>query len=125
MFRSFGFSVIAAMGIIAATQSAVAAPHAQSVDVRSMKVSLRGLDLSTPAHVRVLLTRLQEAAYYTCGGDPRLNLDYGIMGPRIEKRYQDCRNNAVARAVDKVNAPLLTQISRNEGTPRLARATTN
>ena len=111
MFRSVGFSVIAAMGIFAATQSAVAASQVKSVEVRRVTVSYGDLDLGTLGDARVLLTRLQKAAFHACGGDPRLNTDYGIMGPHIEKLYQDCRDDAVARAVDTVNAPLLTEIS--------------
>jgi UrcA family protein len=123
MFRSVRFSVIAAMGIIAAAQSAFAASDVKRIEVGRVTVKYADLDLDTRADARVMLTRLQKAAFRACGGDPRLHPDYSFMWPYLEKVYQDCRNDAVSRAVGAVNAPLLTEVHRNEGTQRLARAT--
>ena len=72
-----------------------------------------------------MLTRLEKAADRACGGDPRLNPDYALMAPYLERVYRECRTDAVSRAVTAVNAPLLTAVHSEEDTRRLARATAN
>jgi UrcA family protein len=124
VFRSIGFSLVAAISLAAAADSALASvSQTKLVVVDRVTVSYDDLDLSAPADTRVLLTRLEKAAFRACGGDPRTNVDYGMMGPRLEKMYRECRVNAVSRAVVEVDAPLLTQIHRDGDTQRLARAT--
>ena len=124
MFRSIGFSLVAAIGLAAVADGALAsASQTKLVAVDRVKVSYADLDLTAPADTRVLLTRLEKAAFRACGGDPRSNVDYGMMGVHLEKVYRECRVNAVSRAVVEVAAPLLTQIHRDGDTRRLARAT--
>lgn len=125
MSRSVRFAILAAIGVIAATQSANAASHVDRVEVGRVTVSYADLNLTTLADAQVMLTRLEKAAYRACGGDPRLNVDYDLMGPHIERTYRECRTDAVSRAVTSVNAPLLTAVHREEDTRRLARATAN
>ena len=122
MFRSVRLSFIAAIGALAATQGAVAAPQAKGIEVGRVTVSYRDLDLSALGDARVLLTRLQKAAFQACGGDPRLSPDYDLMGPAVERVYRECRKNAVSRAVTTVDAPLLTEVHKEEGARRLASA---
>lgn len=123
MFRSIGLSVVAALGLVAATQSALAASPEKRVEISHVSVNYGDLDLSTRADARLMLARLQKAAFKACGGDPRLHPDYNFMWPHLEKVYQECRTGAVSRAVTKVDAPLLTEIHRDDNTQRLARAT--
>ena len=122
MFRSVRFSLVAALGIVAASQSVFAASHVDGVEVGRVTVSYSDLDLNTAAGARLMLTRLQVAAYRACGGDPRLNPNYDLMGPGIERAYRECRGNAVSRAVTTVDAPLLTEVHSNTSTPRFVRA---
>ena len=121
MFRSLGFPLVAAIGLIAAAQGATAAPSAERLAIGKVTVPYADLDLGTPADAFVMLTRLEGAAKRACGGDPRLNRENNFLFP-VEKRYQDCRSDAVSRAVVKVGASVLTDLHRSVGIRRLARA---
>jgi UrcA family protein len=121
MFRSIGFSVVAALGLIAATQSALAASPVKRVEIKRVTVTYGDLDLSARADARLLLTRLEKAAYKACGGDARLHPDYNLMWPHIKRTYEACRADAVSRAVVTVDEPLLTEVHQGNGTQRLAR----
>lgn len=121
MFRSIGFSLVAAIGLIAAAQSASAAARAERLAMQKVIVPYGDLDLGTPADAFVMLTRLEGAAKRACGGNPHLNRERNVLFP-LEKRYQDCRSDAVSRAVVKVGASLLTDLHRSEGIRRRARA---
>jgi UrcA family protein len=121
MFRSIGFPLVAALALIAAAQSATAAPRAERLTERKVSVPYGDLDLRTPADAFVMLTRLEQAAKRACGGDPSLNRENNFLFPQ-EKRYQDCRSDAVWRAVAKIDASLLTDLHRSVGIRRLARA---
>ena len=90
--------------------------------MRQITVTYGDLDLGTLTDARVMLTRLEQAAKRACGGDPRLNPDYNLTFQSLEKTYQECRSDAVARAVVEVNAALLTELFGSEGTQRLASA---
>ena len=114
MFRSIRFPLIAAIGVIAAAQSAHATSLTERVEVGHVTVAYADLNLSTVADAQALLTRLQKAAYRACGGDPRLDPNYDLMAPHIERSYRQCRAEALSRAVGAVNAPLLTDAYRNE-----------
>lgn len=122
MSPSVKFRLVAAIGILAATQSALATSPVERVEVGRVTVSYSDLDLSARGDVRVMLTRLERAAYKACGGDPRLHPDYDLMWQHVDKVYQDCRNDAVSRAVVAVDAPLLTEVFKGEATQRVARA---
>lgn len=125
MSRSIGFRLVVALGIIAATQSAFASKRAEGVEVGRVTVSYSDLDLTALGDAHLMLARLQHAAYKACGGDPRLHPDYDLMWQHVNKVYQDCRNNAVSKAVVEVDAPVLTAVYKGEETQRVARATAN
>jgi UrcA family protein len=122
MSRSVRLGLVAAIGIIAASQSALGASRVERVEVGRVTVSYSDLDLSARGDARVMLTRLQHAAYKACGGDARMHPDYNLMWQHVDKAYQDCRNDAVSKAVVAVDAPLLTEVYQGEETQRLARA---
>lgn len=121
MFRSIRFPIIAAIGIVAAVQSAHATSLTERVEVGRVTVNYADLNLGSVADAHALLARLQKAAYRACGGDPRLDPNYDLMAPHIERSYRQCRNEALSRAVTSVNAPLLTDAYRDDDA-RLARA---
>ena len=125
MSRSVRFGLVAAIGIIAAAQSAFASSPVEGVPVGRVTVSYSDLDLRARGDARVMLTRLQHAAYRACGGDARMHPDYDLMWQHVDKVYQDCRNDAVSRAVATVDAPLLTEVFKGEETQRLARVSSN
>lgn len=122
MSRSITFGFVAALGLIAATQSALASTKVERLEVGRVTVSYSDLDLSARGDARSMLTRLQRAASKACGGDARLHPDYDLMWQHVNKVYEACRNDALSRAVSAVDAPLLTEVYKGEETQRLARA---
>jgi UrcA family protein len=68
------------------------------------------LDLNKPADARTLLERLKRAAYVACGGDPKLHNSYRTRLEKTVAAYEECRANAVKRAIDQIGAQQLTQL---------------
>jgi UrcA family protein len=88
-------------GMIAGPVSALGAPSGKLDEQYSRKVQYGDLDLSRNAGVATLFSRINIAAREVC--EP---LDV-VIASLLRQRY-DCRQDAVARAVADVNAPLLT-----------------
>jgi UrcA family protein len=78
--------------------------HATAVrDVRQEAVSYADLNLESEADAAILLRRIQSAARKVCG------LSRGLIPLEIQLHLQACVDEATARAVADVNAPLLTR----------------
>lgn len=77
--------------------------------VGEVHVELRDLDLAKTADARALLDRLKQAAYRACGGDPKFHASYRTRPQQTVSVYEECRKNAVKRAIDQIGAPLLAQ----------------
>jgi len=93
-------------GLLAIVVSMLGITPARSgtLDVRSVTVSYRDLDLSRPAAANALYWRIQAAAKQVCG-HPEARL--------IERRiWRDCYCNALSDAICKVTNPLLTALRR-------------
>lgn len=71
-------------------------------DVRSVTVSYRDLDLSTPHGAKVLYRRIRAAAREVCG--------YRGADLLEQSAWKGCYHNAIADAVGKVNNPLVTAV---------------
>ena len=122
MFRSIKSRFfIAAVGVIATTQIAVAEMPGERVEVGRVTVSYGDIDLGNVADVRLMLGRLEQAAYRACGGDPRWNPSYSLLWDTLNAEYRRCRSDAVSRAVTTVDAPLLSQMLRSNDDQRLVR----
>lgn len=76
--------------------------------VGTERVTYGDLDLSREADAEILLARIKKAAYRACGGDPRRHPAYTLLPRRVETAFKDCREDAVARAIDSVDAPVLS-----------------
>jgi len=87
------------------TTMAWAAPPA----TRSIGVSFRDLDLSTPSGVAKLYIRIQAAARNVCQYEP--------TSPREQTVWQFCVRPTVDAAVTKVNNPLLTALNSDHSSP--------
>lgn len=83
-------------------------PSSQMRLVGTERVSYGDLDLSRETDAEILLERIKKAAYRACGGDPRRHPAYTLLSRRVEMAYRECREDAVARAVDSVDAPVLS-----------------
>jgi UrcA family protein len=82
--------------------------------VGSVRVSYADLDLTRQSDVDILLERIKKAAYRACGGNPRLHPTYSVMPGRTVTVFKECREDAIARAVDEVDVPVLAQARLNE-----------
>ncbi|MEP7243319.1 MAG: UrcA family protein [Gammaproteobacteria bacterium] len=97
------------LSFLAATASSVAAADTV-VNVKSEVVRFDDIRLISPVGAAVLYGRLHNAAVRACGGP--------ISGPTQlarEQRFNACTTDAVRKAVDSVNHPVLSQYyaSRN------------
>jgi UrcA family protein len=122
MFRSVKSQFFtAAIGVIATMQIAVAEMPGERVEVGRVTVSYSDIDLGNVGDVRLMLGRLEQAAYRACGGDPRWNPNYKLLWSTLNAQYRQCRSDAVSRAVATVDAPLLSQMLRSNDDQRLVR----
>ncbi len=79
------------------------------VEVKSERVSYADLDLSGPAGARTLLLRIRGAAEQVCSPEAFIR-DF-----RDSADYRDCKGEAMARAVDQVDLPLVADEYRYSG----------
>jgi UrcA family protein len=100
-FRSLALFAVCLLG----TTVAGAAPSA----TRSVEVSYRDLDLTTPSGVAKLYRRIQAAARSVCQYEP--------TSPREQTLWQYCVRPTVDAAVTKVNNPLLTELHSGHSSP--------
>ena len=77
--------------------------------VGKVLVSYGDLDLNREADVEILLGRIEKAAYRACGGNPRLHPSYTLMPHHTVAVFKECREEAIARAIGEVDAPVLAQ----------------
>ena len=68
-------------------------------------VSYADLDLRKEADARVLLGRLQQAAYHACGGNPQFHPSYVLMPQKTTQVFESCRKNAIVRAPSSSASP--------------------
>jgi len=121
MYRSIRSASLMAIGIVATLQIAVAGISVERVEVGRVTVSFSDLDLGNATDGRLMLSRLEQAAYRACGGDPRWNRNYDLMSSKITAAYKECRSDAVSRAVTTVDAPLLSRMFRDKDEQQLVR----
>jgi UrcA family protein len=76
--------------------------------VASESVVYTDLDLNRAEDAEILLSRIKDAAFRVCGGDPRSHVGYDLMPGRVESAFRECRAEAVERAISKVDMPQLT-----------------
>ena len=89
-------------------QAAAVPPQAKQL-VGKVRVSFADLDLSRQGDAQILLDRIEKAAYRACGGNPRRHPGYGLMPHHTEAVFEECRQDAIARAIRDVDAPVLAQ----------------
>ena len=75
--------------------------------VGRLPVRYHDLDLQKEADAQTLLQRIEHAAGLACGGNPKFQPTYDLMPRHTTAVFNDCRLNAVTRAVAAVNAAKL------------------
>jgi UrcA family protein len=101
---------LAALAAVAVTAIGIAdgiGPRAQAASSPSVKVTYADLDLSQAAGVQQLYRRLQRASATLCS-----SLDQA--GLVSYSRYERCYNQALQRAVLRINAPQLLALYRSD-----------
>jgi UrcA family protein len=104
---------VAAVGLVLASTACAAPPVEKTQFVGSARVTYYDLDLRKEADARVLLGRLERAAYYACGGDPKVYSSYETMPLRTVEVFEECREDAIARAVASVHSVALERLLGN------------
>jgi UrcA family protein len=100
-FRALALFAVCLLG----TATVWAGPSA----TRSVEVSFRDLDLSSPSGAAKLYRRIQAAARIVCQYEP--------SSPREQSIWQYCVRPTVDAAVTKVNNPLLTELHSGHSSP--------
>jgi UrcA family protein len=108
MHKILVFAALAVLG-----QATVTASTTDTLEPRTRRVSLAGLDLAHPAGVAVAYRRIRLASEAVCQ-----NLSPRDLSQR--KLWQECISQAIARAVADVNAPALTAYSSDKTRDRKA-----
>lgn len=102
------------LAIASLALAAVAATSAQAQDVRSVRVSVAGIDSRSEIGARVILQRIRSAAATVCGPAPIL-----IERSRL---YEPCVRDVTEHTVAVLNNPVLTAMIPNEVPAKLASA---
>src|SRR5689334_6085777 len=82
--------------------------------VAKVHVAYDDLDLQSTDGARTLLERLKQAAYRACGGNPKLHPAYRTRPEKTLEVYAECRSDAMKRAVDQINVPLVARMYAEE-----------
>ena len=77
--------------------------------IGKINVPYHDLDLRKESEARKLLARLEQAAVRACGGNPMWHRMYQVAPNYTVAVFKECRRDAVARAVARINEPALTQ----------------
>jgi UrcA family protein len=77
--------------------------------IGSITLPYHDLDLRKASEARKLLTRLEQAAVRACGGNPMWHPMYQLAPEHTVAVFKECRRDAVARAVERIGEPTLTQ----------------
>ena len=93
---------------LALTPAAHAAVESE-YEEKSVAVPYADLDLTQQTDVEILLGRIEKAARHACGGDPRQYWTYQVMPAYARTAFSECREDAIARSIDAMNQPALTQ----------------
>jgi len=122
--RSLKPGILAAAAIVTLLGSAAWSmpPESKLQVIGKVHVGLNDLDLTRESDVRALLDRLKQAAYRACGGDPKKHNNYRTRPEQTVRAYEECRENAVKRAVDQIGAPLLARTYDEQEKQRTAGA---
>jgi UrcA family protein len=94
------------------TVAAVSPVFADDVNRAHRVVNHSDLDLGREDHAEEMLLRLERAARWVCGGDPRGQAYYDIAQRAIRERYEQCRIEALSSAVAELDSPEVARLFR-------------
>jgi UrcA family protein len=114
MVRLNALIPLAAFVMLPVGAAMAAEPERKLEEIGNVRVSYGDLDLRQDTDVRVLLSRLEKAAWRACGGDPKFHSSYAKRPAHLTKVYEECRERAVTAAVDRIGAPALAAALHRE-----------
>jgi UrcA family protein len=117
MSRAIQLIIVAGMAILANAQVANAESAKREL-IDRVTVSYADLDLRSDAGARAMLKRLENAAYRVCGGDIRRQPAFKIMPHHVKTIIEECREDAVARAVAAVDKQTLWHVFASSDSAR-------
>jgi UrcA family protein len=112
--RSASVRVVGTALVIAAASLFASVASAKGDDGVSTVVRYRDLDPSQASDAQRLYARLKYASKVVCGS-------YDTRGLHMKKRLDACVDEALTKAVEKVNEPQLTALHAAEPRMRVAR----
>ena len=110
MFTKTTLAALAAISLVAGASAAFAGTP--SDDTLSVKVSYQGLDLSSDAGAKMMLTRITHAAREICGPGPDARLF------NETRAYQACVTAITNRAVTQLDSPKVTQVAGGQASTK-------
>jgi UrcA family protein len=96
--RSIKLATVLAVSAAGFTASDAGARVGDSSEQRTIRVSLKDLDLATPQDQRALRSRIRWAADLVCGGHDFLSL-------QVMSEYRNCLNDATNGALAQIKFP--------------------
>lgn len=109
--------IILSAALFAALALAAPAAFAEKPVTKDVSVNYTDLDLSRPAGVETLMSRLETASKKVCGSRP-MQVRYGQL-----EQYLRCRSNAIEGAVRRIGEPAITLAFENSIGARPVRLT--
>jgi len=113
MFHRSRLAIVAGitMSAFAASAATAGAPEFRAY---SVTVNYSDLDLTKDADARQMLDRLDRASFKACGGNEQFDPAHRTRTGRFAQFFQECRDDALARAVATVDSQKLWQVFRAE-----------
>lgn len=108
--RTYGTKLISA-AILALPMLAQPA----SAEDAQRRVSYSDLDLNTPRGAQIMLDRLEDAARWVCGGNPRFNPGYRTSPAAVVGQFEACYESALSTALGDLDAPEVTRAYAQAG----------
>lgn len=103
MTRPKTFAALVCSAFALSAVPAMAGPSPK-LDVRTVEISISSYDLAKPADAQIVFDKIQYAAKRAC------RRSVGRQTPRDRIEEQDCREEAIARAVTQLDEPVLTLV---------------
>ncbi len=98
--------VVSTLIVLASPQAASAGTPAVDSNKTTVQVPFTDLNLSNPAGMNTLYTRLSNAARSVCGNQSDLKIAGSVKQLRINK---ECYDNTLAQALAEINFPSVAQ----------------
>ncbi len=105
MLRYLSLVLLVPVAVMSASPASAAAA-AQTADVETTQVSIRGVDLDDAAQAEAFYGRLEDAAHKVCDAAPGNDIT-------VRAENADCLDAALNRVIKALDRPLLLAVHRD------------